>query len=136
MEVEEADKEKTSFSTTHSHFEFNVMPFGRTNAPPTFERLMECVLAGLTPTDSVIYLDGIIVFSSTFDDHLQWLQHIFVHLLEAGLQLKPSKCHFCSPEVSNLGHVKASNRIKRRCSVSRNIKPQAMSAQAMFSWAR
>ena len=112
MEVEEADKEKTAFSTTQGHFEFNVMPFGLTNAPATFQRLMECALAGLTPTESLIYLDDIIVFSSTFDDHLQRLQHIFVRLREAGLQLKPSKCHFCLPEVRYLGHVVSGEGIK------------------------
>jgi len=46
--VEESDKEKTAFSTMNGHFEFNVLPFGMTNAPATFQRLMECVLAGLT----------------------------------------------------------------------------------------
>ena len=48
VEVEEQDKEKTAFSTPKGHFEFNVMLFGLTNAPATFQRLMECVLAGLT----------------------------------------------------------------------------------------
>lgn len=66
------------------------MPFGLTNTPATFQRLMECKLAGLTPSESLIYLDDIVVFSATFDDHLQHLRHIFDRLQKAGLQLKPS----------------------------------------------
>ena len=75
VELEEADKEKTAFSTTSGHFEFNVMPFGLTNAPATFQRLMECALAGLTPLESLIHLDDIVVFSANFDDHLEQFRH-------------------------------------------------------------
>ena len=64
---EECEKENTAFSTRSGYYEFNVMPFGLTNAPATFQRLMECVLAGLTGEQCLIYLDDIIVFSSTFD---------------------------------------------------------------------
>ena len=73
VELEEEDKEKTAFTTPHGLFEFNVMPFGLTNAPATFQRLMECVLAGLTTEHSLIYLDDIIVFSATFQEHLSRL---------------------------------------------------------------
>ena len=55
--VDEPDKEKTAFSTPQGHFEFNVMPFGLTNAPATFQRLMDCVLSGLTYEQCLIYLD-------------------------------------------------------------------------------
>jgi len=103
--VEESDKEKTAFSTMNGHFEFNVMPFGLTNAPATFQRLMECVLAGLTYEQCLIYLDDVIVFSSSFDEHLRRLRNVFNALRKAHLQLKLSKCSFACTEVSYLGHI-------------------------------
>ena len=105
VELEESAKEKTAFSTPGGHYEFNVMPFGLTNAPATFQRLMECVLAGLTPTQCLSYLDDIIVFATTFDDHLSHLEHVLTKLGEAGLRLKPSKCHFALPQVQYLGYL-------------------------------
>ena len=72
------DKMKTAFSTTQGHFEFNVMPFGMYNslAPATFRRLMECVLARLRWGHCLhgIYLDDIIAFTKTFQDHLKKLR--------------------------------------------------------------
>ena len=97
--------EKTAFSTPRGHFEFNVMPFGLTNARATFQRLMDCVLAGLTETQCLIYIDDIIVFSRSFLDHLQSLRNIFKALRGAGLKLKPSKCYFAQRDVNFLGHV-------------------------------
>ena len=61
VEVAEEDKEKTAFSSPQGHFEFNVMPFGLTNAPATFQCLMECTFAGLTPEECLIYIDDVIV---------------------------------------------------------------------------
>ena len=105
VEVEESDREKTAFSTREGHFEFNVMPFGLTNAPPTFQRLMECVLAGLTYEQCLIYLDDIIVFSVSFEQHLERLKTVFQHVLKAGLKLKGKKCHFAKSEIRYLGHI-------------------------------
>ena len=80
VELESSDKEKTAFSTTKGYFEFNVMPFGLTNAPATFQRLMECVLAGISGELCLAYLDDIIVFSTTFEEHLHRLAVVLQQL--------------------------------------------------------
>ena len=105
VEMEQDDKQKTAFLTTRGHFEFNVMPFGLTNAPPTFQRLMECVLAGLSGDHCLVYLDDIIVFSKTFEEHLQRLRSVLDRLRTAGLKLKLKKCHFAKQQITYLGHV-------------------------------
>ena len=74
LQVEVEDKEKTAFSSPQGHFELNVMPFSLTNTPATFQHLMECTLAGLTPEECLIYLDDVIVYSLTFNDHLEHLK--------------------------------------------------------------
>ena len=81
------------------------MPFGLTNAPATFQRLMECVLAALIDEQCLIYLDDIVVFSKTFQEHLQHLTNVFHALESAGLKLKASKCHFAKREINYLGHI-------------------------------
>ena len=83
-----------AFSIPTGHFEFNVMSFGLTNAPATFQKLMECVSAGLMWKQCLIYLDDIIVFSSSFDEYLEQLTNVFHALLHAHLQLRLSKCSF------------------------------------------
>ena len=105
VEVDERDKEKTAFSTPKGHFEFNVMPFGLTNAPATFQRLMECILSGLTYSQCLIYLDDIIIFSSTFREHLDRLTAVLQKLQRAGLKLRTEKCRFAQRKVHYLGHV-------------------------------
>eukprot|EP00731_Ephydatia_muelleri_P031115 Em0022g629a len=105
VKIEEDDKEKTAFSTEKGHFEFNVMPFGLTNAPATFQQLMECILAGLTGEQCLIYIDDIIVFSASFPEHLEWLTNVFLKLQDAGLKLKTEKCKFVQKAVKYLGHV-------------------------------
>ena len=105
VELEEADKEKTAFSTAEGHFEFNVMPFGLTNAPSSFQRLMSCVLAGLTDEQCLIYIDDILVYSANFSEHLVRLRNVLQRIKNAGLRLNVSKCRFAQAKVQYLGHV-------------------------------
>ena len=84
--------EKTALVTHAGLFEFVVMPFGLHNAPATFQRLMEAVLAGLTRDICMDYMDDILVMGATFEEHLQNLEQVFRRLREANLRLKPSKC--------------------------------------------
>ena len=105
VEMNSSSKEKTAFVTHSGLYEFTTMPFGLCNAPGTFQRLMECVLRGLTWQIALIYLDDVLVYSRTFDDHLQHLRLVFDRFRTAGLKLKPSKCHFGQKQVNYLGHV-------------------------------
>ena len=105
VEIEEADKQKTAFTTPMGFYECNRLPFGLTNAPATFQRLMEKCMGDLHLKECLIYLDDIIVFSSTFEEHLERLERVLNRLIEYGLKLKPSKCNFFMKEVKYLGHV-------------------------------
>ena len=80
------------------------MPFGLKNAPATFQRLMETVLAGLNRSVCLDYLDDIIVTGRTFSEHLANLRQVLLRLREAGLRLKPRKCYFAMKEVEYLGY--------------------------------
>jgi len=105
VEMSAADREKTAFATRHGLFEFQVMSFGLCNAPGTFQRLMEFVLAGLQWQKCLVYLDDVIVYGRDFDEHLERLAEVFRRFRQAGLKLKPSKCCFLRPRVPYLGHV-------------------------------
>ena len=105
VEVDTADREKTAFTTRPGLFEFQVMPFGLCNAPGTFQRLMEFVLAGFQWQTCLVYLDDVTVYGQDFDEHLKRLREVFQRLSKAGLRLKPSKCFLLRPRVPYLGHV-------------------------------
>ena len=103
--IMERDKEKTAFRTSSGQqYEFNQVPFGLCNAPTTFSRLMNRVLSGLHWETCLFYLDDIIVFSSTWEEHLARLRQVFERLRHADLKLGAEKCTFTAKEVSYLGH--------------------------------
>ena len=85
--VDPKDQHKTAFVSHRGLFEFCVLPFGLCNAPATFERLMEFVLAGLIGNSCLVYLDDIVIFSRTFEEHLEHLTEVFSRLKQANLNL-------------------------------------------------
>jgi len=101
VEVSEQDRQKTAFTTYQGLFEFKVMPFGLCNAPATFQRLMDLLLAGVQWSKCLVYLD----------DHLHNLGVVLGKLRKAGLRLKPSKCALLQESVpfiwATLFHEKA-----------------------------
>ena len=105
VEMAEADQVKTAFTTPLGLFEYTRMPFGLMNAPATFQRLMNTVLGDLNLSEVLIYLDDVIIFSATIEEHLARLNRVFSRLREHGLKLKPSKCSILQEEVKYLGHV-------------------------------
>ncbi|GFV34755.1 retrovirus-related Pol polyprotein from transposon 17.6 [Trichonephila clavipes] len=113
IEIDEADREKTAFITPEGLYEFKVMPFGLCNAPATFERMMDNLLRHFKWTMCLCYLDDIIVFSETFEDHLIRLRLVLKCLQEAGLKLNSKKCLFAAQEVKILGHLVSSNGVRR-----------------------
>ena len=88
------------------------MPFGLTNAPATFQWLMQSCLGNLHLQYCIIYLDDIIVFSKTQEEHLVQLKAVFEKLKKVELKCKPSKCEFFRQELTYLGHVVSKNGIQ------------------------
>ena len=97
--------DKTTFITRKGAFKFKVLPFGLSNAPAVFQRLMNLVMQGLTWEACLVFLDDIIVLSSTFKQHLERLEAVFQRLRWANLKLKPSKCKLFQLKVKFLGSL-------------------------------
>merc|ERR1711893_81089 len=104
--VAEEDRDKTAFVDGRGHhLRYVTMPFGLNNAPATFQRLMEKVLDGLVWDYVVVYLDDVIIFSKTIDEHLKHLAAVLERFKKSGLKLKPKKCELCRDQVDYLGHT-------------------------------
>jgi len=100
-----SDAQKTAFSTPFGHYEFKRMPFGLKNAPATFQRLMDRVLSGLQGTTLFVYLDDIVIYARSLQEHERKFNQLAERLRKANLRLQPDKCEFLRREVTYLGHV-------------------------------
>ena len=109
--MNEKDKEKTAFACHRGLFEFNVMPFGLSNAPAVFQELMSVVLQGCDRF-ATAYLDDIMIFSATLEEHMHHLKVIFGKLRQHNLRLKLKKCSFLQLETNYLGFIISEEGIK------------------------
>lgn len=104
--------EKTAFSTDHGHYEFLRMPFGLKNAPSTFQRMINEILKDFINKTCLVYMDDVIIFSTTLDEHMLNLKEIFRKLQEYNLKVQPDKCEFLKRETEFLGHIVTTDGIK------------------------
>ena len=105
-------KPKTAFSTLNGHYEFNKMPFGLKNAPATFQRCMDLVLSGLQGVELFVYMDDIVLYANSIEEHSEKLRKLLARLQNAGLTLQPEKCRFLQREITYLGHNISSEGVK------------------------
>lgn len=110
--LEESSREKTAFSTDRGHYEFLRMPFGLKNAPATFQRVMNRAFRGLIGRICFVFMDDIIVFGQTLEEHNQNLIEVLDRLRQFNLKLEPDKCEYLKPELQYLGHIITENGVK------------------------
>ena len=109
--VAECDQEKTAFTTPYGLYQFTTMPFGLHGAPATFQRLMDRLLRG-TEQFATAYLDDLVVYSRTWEEHLRHLKEILWRLQDAGLTAKPKKCRLAMSETPYLGYIVGGGLVK------------------------
>ena len=105
VEVHPDDRHKTAFTTPMGLFEYNRMPFRLCNAPALFQRIMQTIFHEDLLQTLLVYLDDIIVHSSSIAEHLKRLERVFQKLRERGLKVEAAKCQFFQRRVKYLGHV-------------------------------
>ena len=103
--MQEASKQYTAFSVGMlGFFQCERMPFRLCNAPATFQWLMTNCLGELNYSTCLMYLDNVVIYSSTQEEHIEWLQALLEQFQLHGLKLKPSKCEFFHESIKYLGH--------------------------------
>ncbi|VDO91717.1 unnamed protein product [Haemonchus placei] len=118
----ERAKEISAFTTTCGLFHFNVLPFGLTNAPAAFQRLMDQVLGDLKGTEVSVYLDDILIATKTEERHLEVLERTLEAFRKANLKVKPQKCRLMQCSLEFLGHVVDRDGIKTNPDKVSNIR--------------
>lgn len=112
MEIEESSKHITAFITPDGHFEFNRMPFGFINAPATYQRAIDEALGDLKNNKAFVYLDDVLVPSTTIEDGLRSLEEVLNALSRGGFSLNYEKCSFFKLETEYLGVVLSEGTIR------------------------
>lgn len=110
--IKKEDQWKTGFSTPYNHYHFKMMPFGLKNAPACFQRIMNTVLRGLQGSKCFVYLDDIVLYGDTLDQHNERLIEVLSRLKKNNLKVQIDKCEFLRKEVSYLGHIITENGVR------------------------
>ena len=105
INIKEEHKERTCFTVPFGHYEINRLPFGLSNSPAKFERLMDIVLKNLVGEVSYVFIDDVIIFSKTAAELAARLENVITRFVEANLQLHPGKCVIAQPQVNYVGYV-------------------------------
>jgi hypothetical protein len=116
------EEHKTAFHTHHGHFEFLVMAFGLTGAPATFQNAMNKTLSPVLRKSALVFFDDILVYSSSYEDHLIHLEQVLSLLSEQKWRVKASKCEFAQRSINNLGHVISSAGVSTDDSKIRDVR--------------
>lgn len=124
IEVHPKDVPKTAFSVEHGLYEYVRMPFGLKNAPATFQRVMDHVLRDLIGVCCLVYMDDIIVFSTSLQEHIEKLRKIFAALEKVNLKIQLDKSEFLQKQVAFLGHVVT----------NRGVSPNPDKIEAIKNW--
>ena len=103
--LDDESREKAAFNTIFGQFQYRRLPFGLSTAPSAFQKVVNSVLSGLTWLQCMVYVDDVLIFTSSFDGHLQLLGDILGRLEGAGLKVKLSKCEWARTQLRYLGHI-------------------------------
>ncbi len=109
--IKESDREKTAFAVNGAKYEFVRMPFGLKNAPSIFQRCVDDILRQYIGKFAYVYIDDVLIFSSTPEEHIEHIRTIVNALHEANMKISDEKSHFFQDSVEYLGHIIKHNRV-------------------------
>jgi hypothetical protein len=117
------DRDKTGFVTPLGSFWYERLAYGLAGAPSTFQKIMDVTLMGLKDIYALVYLDDILIFSATIEEHARRVKMILDRIREAKFKLNWDKCTFAVREVSYLGHLVSANGVSPDASKGSQILP-------------
>jgi hypothetical protein len=136
VRMDKNSRQYTAFSTQWGFYEYVVMPFGLTNSCATFQRLMVRVLEGLLGVSCLVYLDDVICFSETLEQHKIDVENILKRFRQYNLKIKPSKCKFARTKIEYLSHIIENGTIRpnpaKASAVSESKRPRTVKQVQAF----